>query len=160
MMHTYATHLVWDGNPGDGTSTYTGYGREYRVLIDGKPALAGSADRAFRGDPALHNPEDLFVASLSACHMLAYLALCARRGLRVVEYEDHASGTLLTHADGGGRFESVTLRPVVTVAEGSDESLATELHDRAHAQCFIASSCAIPVRHEATIRSVGARLPR
>lgn len=152
MTHTYTTRLTWRGNAGTGTSSYNAYGREYQVLVDRKPPLTGSADAQFRGDPTLHNPEDLFVASLSACHMLAYLALCARRGVSVVEYEDHARGTLLTNADGGGRFESVTLHPVVTIAEGSDPGLAELLHDTAHAQCFIASSCSIPVRHEATVR--------
>ena len=151
MTHTYAARLTWQGNAGTGTSSYTAYGREYQVLIDGKASLTGSADAHFRGDPALHNPEDLFVAARSACHMLAYLALCARRGVRVIEYEDHARGTLLTSAD-GGRFESVTLHPVVTIAEGSDRGMAEQLHDTAHAQCFIASSCSTPVRHEVTIR--------
>ena len=152
MTHTYATHLIWRGNRGTGTSSYTEYGREYRVLIEGKPTLIGSADPTFRGDPTLHNPEDLFVAALSACHTLAYLALCGRRGVRVLEYQDRARGTLLTTPDGGGRFESVTLGPVVTIADDADAALAAQLHDTAHAQCFIASSCSIPVWHEATIR--------
>jgi organic hydroperoxide reductase OsmC/OhrA len=159
MTHAYANHLIWTGNLGDGTSSYAAYSRRYRVLVDGKPELIGSANRAFRGESDVHDPEDLFVAALTACHMLAYLALCARQGVRVLEYEDHASGTLVTDADGGGQFESVTLSPVVTIAEGSDADLAARLHDTAHARCFIANSCSIPVRHEATIRSVAASLP-
>lgn len=159
MTHAYANHLIWTGNLGDGTSSYAAYSRRYRVLVDGKPELIGSANRAFRGEANVHDPEDLFLASLSACHMLAYLALCARQGVRVLEYEDHASGILVTHADGGGQFESVTLSPVVTIAEGSDTDLAARLHDTAHARCFIANSCSVPVRHEATIRSVVTSLP-
>lgn len=156
MTHTYATHLIWHGNQGGGTSHYDGYGRDYRVLVEGKPALAGSADPAYRGDATLHNPEDLFLASLAACHMLSYLALCARRGVRVVEYEDRARGTLLTNSDGGGRFESVTLCPVVTVAQGSDEALALQLHATAHARCFIANSCRTLLLHEPTVRVASA----
>src|SRR5512140_3789212 len=103
--HHYRLHLVWDGNRGDGTSTYAAYGREYRVAIEGKPELRGSADAAFRGDPAMLNPEDLFVASIASCHMLSYLALCAREGLAVLAYEDVSEAMMKEDGRGGGRFE-------------------------------------------------------
>src|SRR5687768_6718764 len=48
--HHYRAHLIWDGNRGDGTSSYTAYGREYRVIISGKPDIQGTADVAFRGE--------------------------------------------------------------------------------------------------------------
>jgi organic hydroperoxide reductase OsmC/OhrA len=150
--HDYKARLVWDGNLGDGTSTYAGYGRKYRIQFDGKPDLAGSADPIFRGDPSLYNPEDYFVASLSSCHLLSYLALCARSKINVIAYEDDASGTLIMRPDGGGKFESVTLRPSVTLAPGSDEKRALELHETAHDMCFIAASVSIPVLHEPRIR--------
>lgn len=148
--HTYRTTVVWDGAGDTGTSSYAVYGRGYRITIDGKPELAGSADPSFRGDPGRHNPEDLFVASLSACHMLSYLALCAQKGIHVVAYEDAATGTMETGGDGGGRFVEVVLHPSVTIAQG-DATLAAALHDKAHALCFIANSVSIPVRHEATL---------
>jgi organic hydroperoxide reductase OsmC/OhrA len=150
--HDYKARLVWDGNLGDGTSTYTGYGRKYRVQFDGKPDLPGSADPIFRGDANVYNPEDLFVASLSSCHLLSYLALCARSKINVVAYEDDASGTMVLRPDGGGKFESVTLRPSVTIAAGSDEKRAMELHETAHDLCFIAASVSVPVRHEPQIK--------
>jgi len=154
--HDYKAHLIWDGNLGSGTTSYTGYGRKYRLQIDGKPELVGSADPMFRGDGAIYNPEDLFVAALSGCHLLSYLALCARTKINVVAYEDNASGTLLLTPNGGGIFESVTLRPVVTLAPGSDEKRAMELHEQAHDLCFIAASVKIPVLHEPQIRVEGA----
>ncbi|MFL5483791.1 MAG: OsmC family protein [Gemmatimonadaceae bacterium] len=150
--HGYKARLIWDGNLGDGTSTYGGYGRKYRVQIDGKPELKGSADPMFRGDRDAYNPEDLFVASLSACHLLSYLALCARSKINVVAYEDDASGVLKLRPDGGGSFESVILRPVVTITPESDERRAMELHETAHDLCFIAASVSIPVQHEPQIR--------
>src|SRR6195256_1840783 len=150
--HDYKARLVWDGNLGEGTSTYAGYGRKYRVQFDGKPDLIGSADPIFRGDANVYNPEDLFVASLSSCHLLSYLALCARSKINVVAYEDNASGTLLLRPDGGGRFESVTLRPVVTIAPGGDEKRALELHETAQDLCFIAASVSIPVLQEPQIK--------
>ncbi len=149
--HTYDARLVWQGNRGDGTARYAGYGRDYRVTFDGKPGIDGSADPAFRGDAAKLNPEELLVAALSACHMLTYLALCARARLRVVAYEDHASGVMVEDGRGGGRFESVELRPRVVVADPSEIAPARELHERAHELCFIAASCNFPVRHGAEV---------
>ena len=154
--HDYKARLIWDGNLGTGTTSYTGYGRKYRLQIEGKPELVGSADPMFRGDGNVYNPEDLFVAALSSCHLLSYLALCARTKINVIAYEDNAIGTLLLKPDGGGIFETVTLRPVVTVAPGSDEKRAMELHEQAHDLCFIAASVKIPVLHEPQIRIEGA----
>lgn len=151
--HAYTARLIWEGNTGRGTADYTSYERAYRIAIDGKPDLAGSADPAFRGDAAKHNPEDLFVAAIAACHMLFYLSRCARDGVRVLAYEDEARGTMRIGPNGGGRFEEVVLRPVVTIADAEHEALAARLHEEAHELCFIANSCSVPIRHDATIRT-------
>ena len=145
--HGYTARVVWEGNTGEGTARYTGYGREYRVEIEGKPDLAGSADPAFRGDAARHNPEDLFLAAICACHMLSYLALCARGGVRVLRYADQARGTLRLEPGGGGRFTEVVLHPEVVIEGDEHAELALRLHERAHELCFIARSCSVPIRH-------------
>lgn len=150
--HEYHSHIIWDGNHGDGTSSYATYGRAYRVVIEGKSDIAGSAHTTFRGEAHKHDPEDLFLAAIASCHLLAYLALCATRGVKVVAYEDRAHGTLKLHGS-GGRFEEVVLHPVVTIAE-SDAALAEALHHDAHESCFIASSCSVPIRCEPEIRVV------
>jgi len=144
--HEYKSNLVWEGNLGAGTSTYQGYGRQWRVQVEGKPDLVGTADPTFRGEWDKYNPEELLVVSLSSCHMLTYLALCARDKISVLSYSDEASGVMKTTPDGGGRFESVTLRPRVEIVE-SKQALATELHEKAQSFCFIASSVNFPVRH-------------
>jgi organic hydroperoxide reductase OsmC/OhrA len=149
--HTYTLRLEWEGNRGEGTASYGAYGRDYRIRLDGKPDLAGSADPTFRGDPARHNPEDLLLAALSACHMLSYLALCARHGVIVLEYADQAEGVLAFTPSGGGQFTSVTLHPRVRVPDRGQATLALELHAQAHEDCFIAASCNFPVRHEAVV---------
>jgi organic hydroperoxide reductase OsmC/OhrA len=69
--HTYRARLVWEGNLGEGTATYQAYSRQWKITIDGKPDLEGSADPSFRGDAGRLNPEDLLVASLASCHMLS-----------------------------------------------------------------------------------------
>jgi len=125
------------------------------VDFEGKPPLTGSAAPPFRGDGALHNPEDLLVAALCACHCLSYLALCARAKIEVRGYEDEAMGRMELSGEGeerGLQFVEVLLRPTVTVAPGSDLAKAERLHGRAHAACFIARSMNFPVRNEPTIR--------
>lgn len=149
-VHEYASRLVWEGNKGDGTSNYETYGRQYRIVMPGKADIVGSADPQFRGDAALHNPEDLFVAALSTCHLLSYLALCARKKISVVSYEDDAVGTMELTPDGGGKFIDVVLHPRVTIASG-DLDLAVALHERAHHYCFIANSVSCSVRNEPTV---------
>lgn len=149
--HRYETAVVWTGNLGTGTSDYKSYARDHEIRAAGKPPLLGSSDPAFRGDAARHNPEEMLVASLSACHMLWYLHLCAEASVIVLEYVDRAEGTMVETADGGGRFVEVVLRPRVTLRAGADLTKAGELHDRAHALCFIANSVSFPVRHEPEI---------
>lgn len=149
--HAYTIRLVWEGNTGEGTARYTSYSRRYRALVEGKPDLVGSADPAFRGEADKLNPEDLFIASISACHMLFYLSLCARQGVRVLGYEDRARGRLTIRPSGGGSFDEVVLFPRVTIESAETRPLALDLHDEAHALCFIANSCRVPIRHEATV---------
>jgi organic hydroperoxide reductase OsmC/OhrA len=151
--HSYAARLVWEGNTGEGTARYAAYERRWRAEVAGKPDLVGSAHAAFRGEAERHDPEDLLLAAASACHMLSYLALCAREGIRVVAYEDSASARLRVDAGSGGRFEEILLAPVVTVGDPAVASRATELHRAAHERCFIANSLAVPVRVESTVRS-------
>lgn len=152
--HRYQLALEWTGNLGAGTSTYEGYSREHVVRIVGKPDLRGTADPLFRGDPALHNPEDLLLAALSQCHLLTYLALCARARINVVNYKDNAEGTLLLTKDGGGHFTEVVLRPEVVVADARMVDKAKHFHGEVHKYCFIARSVNFPVRCEAVVRVV------
>jgi len=150
-VHKCSTRVVWEGNLGEGTSGYARYSREYRVVIAGKPDLVGTADPAFRGERDKHNPEDLFLTSISACHMLFYLSLCARKGVEVVAYADEATGTMSIDGNGGGRFEEITLHPRITIARAEDALAAASLHTEAHELCFIANSCAVPIRHVAKV---------
>jgi organic hydroperoxide reductase OsmC/OhrA len=150
--HQYELQVTWTGNAGTGTSGYRDYRRSYDIECAGKPAIAGSSDRTFRGDETRWNPEDLLVAALSACHQLAYLHLCADAGIIVTAYEDKATGIMESTTDGSGHFVSVTLHPVVTLAAGSDAERAQELHHGAHQQCFIANSVNFPVHCEPSVQ--------
>jgi organic hydroperoxide reductase OsmC/OhrA len=140
--------MRWTGNTGQGTRDYRGYERSHEYSAEGKPVIPGSSDPVFRGDGTRYNPEELLVMSLSSCHMLWYLHLCAENKIEVVEYVDDAVGKMVETADTGGHFVDVLLRPAVTLAQGADTALAERLHDRAHHLCFVANSVNFPVRCE------------
>jgi organic hydroperoxide reductase OsmC/OhrA len=151
-QHQYAARLIWTGGERGPTRSYESYSRSFRVEIEGKPPLEGSSDPTFRGDPGRHNPEDLLLAALAACHMLSYLADCARAGIEVIAYEDQASG-LMALKDGKMRFVEVTLAPRVTIGAG-DVKRARDLHAKAHEECFIANSVNFPILNLPTVTRI------
>lgn len=152
--HTFRSHLRWTGAALGPTGRDVTYSREQTVSFDGKPDIVASSAPAYGGDPALHDPENLMMASLSTCHALTYLAVCAHSGLSVIAYEDSATG-VLARVERVTRFTEVTLRPKVTVAAGTDVERARALHDKAHANCFMSSSVNFPVKYEPEIVVAG-----
>jgi len=154
-QHRYRAAVRWIGNTGQGTAGYRAYSRDHVIEADGKPPVPGSSDPHFRGDASRWNPEELLVASLSTCHQLWYLHLCADAGVVVTAYEDHAEAVMVEDPDGGGRFTGAVLRPSVTISATSDLARARALHADAHAKCFIANSVRFPVEVEPTITSSG-----
>ena len=150
-LHQYNLKVQWTGNSGLGTSNYTSYERNHIIKIDGKTDIVASSDPSFRGDPKNHNPEELFLASISSCHMLWYLHLCSAAGIVVSAYEDNPEGVMEETEIGGGRFIAVTLKPRVTIADQSLKELAIKLHHQANENCFIANSLNFKVQHSVTI---------
>ncbi len=146
--HHYRAALQWSDPAG--TNKASTHSRNHFVKITGKPDLLLSADPGFRGDPARHNPEDLLLVSISSCHMLWYLGLCARAGIVVTRYADEAEGTMVEEAATGGRFERVVLHPRVAITAG-DPVKARDLHREAHRMCFVANSVNFPVECDPTI---------
>lgn len=145
--HQYAARLVWTGNKGEGTSTYRSYDRSYTISVKNKADFDGSSDPMYRGDATKHNPEDLLVMSLSSCHMLTYLHLCADNGIVVTAYEDDAVGIMVEDAIGGGCFTEVTLNITVKITDATKKEKAEELHHDANKRCFVANSVNFPVKH-------------
>jgi organic hydroperoxide reductase OsmC/OhrA len=153
--HLYKATIQWTGNKGSGTDNYKNYERSHEISIENKPILAGSSDPAFRGDKSKHNPEDLLLSSLSSCHLLWYLHLCSEAGVIVIDYVDHATGTMMETSNGGGRFTEVTLNPIITVTEKTMIEKARALHKKANEVCFIANSVNFPVHHRPVITCIG-----
>jgi organic hydroperoxide reductase OsmC/OhrA len=146
--HNYSLNTLWTGNKGQGTTSPKDYERSHTISISNKPDMACSSDTPFRGDNTRHNPEDFLLASLSSCHMLWYLHICADAGIIVTAYTDNATGKMVETQGGGGHFTEVTLHPVVTVTHTSMIDKANELHEKANEKCFIANSVNFPVKHE------------
>jgi organic hydroperoxide reductase OsmC/OhrA len=123
--------------------TYDSYNRAHEVRFKaGAIVLAGSAAPAFRGEAERVDPEEAFVAALSACHMLSFLAICARKRIVVDSYEDDAVGFLEKSESGKLWISRATLRPRVIYAPGTsvDAEKIAAIHHQAHEECFIANS--------------------
>jgi organic hydroperoxide reductase OsmC/OhrA len=149
-QHHYSLTVKWTGNTGTGTSNYKKFERSHSIFVANKPEIWGSSDPAFRGDKTKHNPEDLLLASISTCHMLWYLHLCATAGIIVTGYIDNATGIMIETSNGGGKFIEATLHPIVTITDISMTEKANELHKKANELCFVANSLNFPVYHKPT----------
>lgn len=123
--------------------TYDHYNRAHEVTFkDGAIVIPGSATPVFKGDADRVDPEEAYVASLSACHMLTFLAICARKRLTVDAYEDDAVGIMEKGTNGKLWVSRVTLRPRISFAAGThvSELQLAEIHHLSHEECFIANS--------------------
>ncbi|MEI4196413.1 OsmC family protein [Roseovarius sp. E0-M6] len=154
--HEYTARVTWTGNRGEGTSHYRAYDRSWNVETPGKPVIHCSNDPLLGGDPGLHNPEDMLIAALSACHMLWFLHYASDAGIAVQAYSDDPQAVGETDADGASRFLRVTLRPRIMVPQGTDLTRADALHGEVHKVCFIARSVNFPVEVKARYRISGA----
>lgn len=114
--------------------------KSHVAAIASKVDLQISAAHQFKGDATKHNPEDLLLSALSSCHMMSYFYVCQQHGIDLVDYHDNATGILELRSDLSGGFSRVELNPIVTIATGTDKSLAMDLHKKAHELCFIANS--------------------
>ncbi len=129
----------------DGAFDHAHYSRAHSMHFDGGITLQGNAapGNIPATIPAVAgvDPEQAFVASLSACHMLWFLALASKAGLVAERYSDDASGVLERNAAGKMAMTRVTLRPDTLFAAPAPSAAALlALHHKAHEHCFIANS--------------------
>lgn len=143
-MSTYTAELLWERGGEDFPGNR--YSRRHRIRFDGGAEVVGSSSPSVvpvpLSDPAGVDPEEAFVAALSGCHMLWFLAIAARRGFIVDRYEDCASGVLERNAERHFAMTRVTLRPKVLFS-GAKLPTAEDLsglHHKAHEECYIANS--------------------
>ncbi|MDI6025429.1 OsmC family protein [Corticibacterium sp. UT-5YL-CI-8] len=140
-MSVYTAEVSWKPDEGD-HFTLGRYTRVHEIAFDGGTTLIASASPSvvplpFSSDAAV-DPEEMFVASLSSCHMLWFLDLARRAGVEILSYRDTAEGIMAKNAEGKTAITRVTLRPVVDC--DGDRSKLAQLHEQAHDACFIANS--------------------
>ena len=143
MADVFISHLDWTGAIKGATRDPSTFSRDLEVSL-AAVTLPMSSAPDYRGDASRANPEQLFVAALSACQALTYLFLAAKNGIGVIGYTDDAEGRL-GPVDGRVRMSHVTLRPRIVLEAGANEARARELVTKAHEGCFIANSVATPV---------------
>jgi organic hydroperoxide reductase OsmC/OhrA len=143
FKHVFKAKLDWLFSKKE-AATYT---KSHTVTIDGKAVLHVSAAKAFKGDPALYNPEDLLLSSVVSCHMMSYLYVCKQNDIDVLSYTDEAEAILEVLEDGSGRFIEIKLNPKVCISNKEKIGEALGLHKKANRLCFIANSCNFPILH-------------
>jgi organic hydroperoxide reductase OsmC/OhrA len=147
-VHRYAVACSWEGSTGQG---YDRYSRTHSGSAPPAPAtLRLSADRAFRGDPDLLNPEQLFVLAASSCQLLSFLAVAARARLDVRRYQDRAEAEM-PEDDPPVRIARIWLRPRIELAAGPGEERVRRLVEQAHRECYIANSARTEIQVEPEI---------
>ncbi len=153
--HQFETTLRWPALATQTMPPSPTFSRNNILGGTGKPDVPGSSPAIYGGDTSRYNPEELLLMSLAQCHMLTYLAIAAKKNITILAYEDRATGTLGVgeNAAAGAKMsmQSVILHPRVTVAKGTNLSDVQAMHQKAHANCFMANSVNFPVTHVAEI---------
>lgn len=156
-MTDYLATITWQRNDADFLDDR--YSRAHRWSFDGGVEINASSSPQVvpvpMSEAAAVDPEEAFVASLSSCHMLWFLALARKRGFIVERYSDDAIGVMGKNASAKLAMTVVTLRPCVVFVgdKQPDRAQLDHLHESAHAQCFIANSVLTEVRCEPVIAS-------
>lgn len=138
-MSEFTVDVHWQGATAPPPAPFC---RDHEWHLGSGAIVAASSASEYGGNSTRTNPEEALVAALSGCHMLTFLAVCARKGIVVTRYDDHAVGILEKNAEGRISVTRATLRPRVEFAEGlaPDAETLTKLHEQAHRGCFIANS--------------------
>lgn len=134
MAHHYPLTLTWTGN-----TLVDPYSRNAVAGAPGKTAIPVSSAAEYAGDVLRWNPEDLLGTALATCHMLTFLALCAKAKVEVTRYEDHAVSVLDT-VEKTTCVTEIHLNPTIRVAPGTSKAKVEELFRKAHKYCFVANS--------------------
>jgi organic hydroperoxide reductase OsmC/OhrA len=151
-LSTYTAHLLWERGEADFAGKR--YSRRHQVSFDGGARTLWSAAPqsvpAPWSDAAAIDPEEAFVASLSSCHMLWFLAIAAGQGYTIDRYADNPVGVMEPNAQGRMAMTLVTLHPDVQFSGESRPGAAQlqQLHARAHEECYLANSVRTAVRVE------------
>ena len=147
-MSEHKATIIWSRGGKD--FGYKSYSRDHLWRFDNGVEVPASATPSYLGNPQRVDPEAAFVAALSSCHMLTFLALASNKGFVVDSYEDHAVGSPgeeRRRASSPSRASSC--KPRIVFSAGAKQPAAADLewlHDKAHKECFIANSVTTEVK--------------
>ena len=147
-MSEHKVTLTWQR--GDKPFEYQKYSRDHTWKFPGGHEMQASAAPAYLGNQNLVDPEEAFVASLSSCHMLTFLAIACKKRFVLDEYVDEAVGVMEKNAEGRLAITRVTLRQRLKFS-GEKQPTPQEIEEMnhgAHEQCFIANSVKTEVKVE------------
>ncbi|MPZ43057.1 MAG: OsmC family peroxiredoxin [Betaproteobacteria bacterium] len=144
-MSEHRIQTIWQRTSAD--FTYASYNRDHEWRFKSAVTVGASASPQYKGNPDLPDPEDAFVAALSSCHMLTFLAVAAKHGFVVDRYEDAAVGYLEKNAQSKLAITRAELSPRIVFAgeRQPDAEMLRRMHDEAHHGCFIANSVSTQV---------------
>jgi organic hydroperoxide reductase OsmC/OhrA len=139
-MSEHTATILWNRDSEE--FRYEHFSRSHTWTFDSGVVVPATAAPAYHGDPTRVDPEEAFVAALSSCHMLTFLAIAARKRFTVEQYSDEACGVLTKNEQGKPWISRVTLRPKVVFsgAKRPTPDEVTAMHHSAHENCFIALS--------------------
>lgn len=138
-MSEHRATITWTAD--DQPFTYETYSRKHTWAFDNGTEVSASAAPAYLGNADCVDPEEAFVAAVSSCHLLTFLAIAARKRFEVTAYEDAAVGLMEKNAEGKLAVTRIELRPRITFADPTPPpETITQLHHMAHEHCFIANS--------------------
>lgn len=139
-MSEYVAKLQW--KLGDGEMAAGKYNVNHRMGFSGGLEAIMTSAPDYGGDARYVNPEEAIAAALSSCHMMTFLALCAKAGWKITSYQDNAVAKLGKTADGRMRVASITLHPEMAFEQGHEiaKDKLEEMHERAHRYCFVANA--------------------
>ncbi|MDB5810046.1 MAG: osmotically inducible protein OsmC [Betaproteobacteria bacterium] len=145
-MSEHKANIIWSREGKD--FGYKNYSRDHVWRFPNGVEVPGSAAPAYLGNADRVDPEGAFVAALSSCHMLTFLAVASMKGFVVDSYNDEAVGHLNKNAAGKMAVTQVDLHPKIAFS-GAKQPTAADLdalHDKAHKECFIANSVTTEVK--------------
>jgi len=148
-MSEHRATIEWELGAAD--YSYDTYPRDHRWRFEGGVEVSASAAPGYLGNESLVDPEEAFVASLSSCHMLTFLAIAARKRVVVERYCDDAVGHMEKNAEGRLAITRVSLRPRIGFRDTPPDAAELDrMHEAAHRNCFIANSVRSVVTVETT----------
>jgi len=141
-MSEHKINLSWKRTSSD--FAYKNYNREHTVTFKGGAQIGMSAAPQFLGKAEFIDPEEMFVAAYSSCHMLTFLAIASKKGLIVESYVDSAVGHLRPNENGKLALTHIELHPVISFAGTTPTAAELEhMHELSHKECFIANSAKV-----------------